>query len=172
VSRELSGAHQQRVTTVKFSPDGRLIASGGPEEHIYIWDLSRSEPLIKTLDVPGGSNELAFNQDGTVLAVGSDARRISQWLVAGWRKTFQLNTLVGVRSVFGFHPKRGDLAFDGENGLIRILPKRLADAPRRAVATLSGLDVHFDRVAVAPAPDTAISSPKNACSRGATTASN
>jgi WD40 repeat protein/energy-coupling factor transporter ATP-binding protein EcfA2 len=165
VSRELSGAHQQRVTTVKFSPDGRLIASGGPEEHIYIWDLSRSEPLIKTLDVPGGSNELAFNQDGTVLAVGSDARRISQWLVAGWRKTFQLNTLVGVRSVFGFHPKRGDLAFDGENGLIRILPKRLADAPRRAVATLSGLDVHFDRVAVAPAPDTAISSPKNACSR-------
>ena len=172
MSQELSGAHQQRVTTVKFSPDGRMIASGGPEDHIYIWDLTRSEPLIKTLDVPGGSNELAFNQDGTVLAVGSDARRISQWSVPGWKKIFQLNTLVGVRSVFGFHPKRGDLAFDGQNGLIRILPRGPADPPKRAVAMLSGLDVHFDRVAAAPPPTVAIRSPKNACSMGGATASN
>lgn len=172
VSREFSGAHQQRVTTVKFSPDGRMIASGGPEDHIYIWDLTRSEPLIKTLDVPGGSNELAFNQDGTVLAVGSDARRISQWSVPGWKKIFQLNTLVGVRSVFGFHPKHGDLAFDGQNGLIRILPRRAADPPRRAAAMLSGLDVHFDRLAAAPSPTVAIRSPKNVCSTGGVTASN
>jgi WD40 repeat protein len=110
--RELAGVHQQRVTTVRFSPDGRFIASGGPEDHIYVWDPSKQNPLIKTLDVTGGSNQLAFNGDGSVVAVGSDARYIAQWSVPSFGKIFQLNALVGVRSVFGFHPTRGDLAFE------------------------------------------------------------
>ena len=173
MSRDLSGAHQQRVTTVRFSPDGRLVASGGPEDHIFIWDLTTQNPLTKTLDVAGGSNELAFNQDGSVLAVGSDSRHISQWSVPSWEKIFQLNALVGVRSVFGFHPKRGDLAFDGENGLIRILPKRAGPAaPSRSSAVLDGLDVHFDRGAPTPEPDVAIRSPANACSAAGSSASN
>jgi WD40 repeat protein len=173
MARALEGVHQQRVTTVRFSPDGRLLASGGPEDHIYIWDLSKQDPLIKTLDVPGGSNELSFNHDGSVLAVGSDARYISQWAVPSWEKIFQLNALVGVRSVFGFHPTRGDLAFDGEKGLIRILPKPAADqAPPRMLAILDGLDVHFDRGARTPEPETAIRSPVNACLAAPTSASN
>jgi WD40 repeat protein len=173
MARELSGVHQQRVTTVRFSPDGRLVASGGPEDHIFIWDLSKQSPLIKTLDVAGGSNELAFNKDGSVLAVGSDSRHISEWSVPSWEKIFQLNALVGVRSVFGFHPQRGDLAFDGENGLIRILPKRAAaDAPPRTSAVLDGLDVHFDRGDRTRDPDIAIRSPTNACSAASSSASN
>lgn len=173
MSRDLSGAHQQRVTTVRFSPDGRLVASGGPEDHIFIWDLTTQNPLTKTLDVAGGSNELAFNQDGSVLAVGSDSRHISQWSVPSWEKIFQLNALVGVRSVFGFHPKRGDLAFDGENGLIRILPKRAGSAvPSRSSAVLDGLDFHFDRGVPTPEPDVAIRSPANACSAAGSSASN
>jgi WD40 repeat protein len=172
-ARNLGGVHQQRVTTVRFSPDGRLLASGGPEDHIYIWDLSKQEPLIKTLDVPGGSNELSFNPDGSVLAVGSDARYISQWAVPSWKKVFQLNALVGVRSVFGFHPTRGDLAFDGENGLIRILPSRTAGpALPRTSAVLDGLDVHFDRGARTPDPERTIRSPVNACSATPSSASN
>jgi WD40 repeat protein len=173
ISYDLGGVHQQRVTTVRFSPDGRLVASGGPEDHVFIWDLRKQNPLIKTLDVAGGSNELSFNQDGSVLAVGSDARYISQWSVPSWEKIFQLNALVGVRSVFGFHPTRGDLAFDGENGLIRILPKRAAaEALPRTSAVLDGLDVHFDRGARTPDPDIAIRSPVNACSAAGSSASN
>jgi len=173
MARELSGAHQQRVTTVKFSPNGRLVASGGPEDHIFIWDLTSQSPLVKTLDVPGGSNELAFNQDGSILAVGSDARSISQWSVPSWQKIFQLNALVGVRSVFGFHPTRGDLAFDGENGLIRILPKHPASAAApRTAAVLDGLDVHFDRLDPTPDLPIAIRSTANACSAAGSSASN
>jgi WD40 repeat protein len=173
VLRELGGVHQQRVTTVRFSPNGRFIASGGPEDHIYVWDLSKQKPLIKALDVPGGSNQLAFNSDGSVFAVGSDARYISQWSVTSWEKIFQLNALVGVRSVFGFHPTRGDLAFDGENGLIRILSKRAPtrDIPRSA-AVLDGLDVYFDRGPRTPDPDVAVRSRVDACSAGNSSASN
>ena len=161
MARDLSGAHEQRVTTVRFSPDGRFVASGGPENHIFIWDLNRQDALIKTLDVPGGSNELAFNRDGSILAVGSDARTISEWAVPSWTKIFQLNALVGVRSVFGFNPKLDDLAFDGENGLIRILPNhRALAAPAKIAAKLEGLDVHFDQL---PAMQEPSIKPADAC---------
>jgi WD40 repeat protein len=173
MSGELGGAHQQRVTTVKFSPDGRLVASGGPEDHVFIWDLTKPGPPIKSLDVAGGSNELAFNADGSVLAVGSDARFIAEWSVPSWKKIFQLNALDGVRSVFGFHPKRGDLAFDGENGLIRILPNSAdAYAPPKIAASLDGLDVHFDRLpAIADLP-VAIRSTGPTCSASSSSGSN
>ncbi len=171
--RDLSGAHQQRVTTVKFSPNGLLVASGGPEDHIFIWDLMKQGPPIRTLDVVGGSNELAFNQDGSVLAVGSDARYIAEWSTSSWKKIFQLNTLDGVRSVFGFHPKRGDLAFDGEDGLIRILPHRPDSlAPATIMATLDGLDVHFDRLPATPYPPLATPATAMTCPVPASSASN
>ncbi len=164
MARELAGAHQQRVTTVRFSPDGRLVASGGPENRAFIWDLARQSPLVKSLDVPGGANELAFSPDGRVLAVGSDARYIAEWRVGSWEKLFQLNVLDGVRSVFAFHPQRGDLAFDGENGLIRIFPNRGgSSAPAGIVARLEGLDVRFDEIPATPDPPVRIRSAANAC---------
>src|SRR5262249_4288948 len=122
VLKELVG-HGNALNSVKFAPTGNIVASGGGDNEILVWDITRPDPLIARLGVKGGVNRLAFNAAGTVLAVGSDARYISMWSVGDWEKIFQLNTLVGVRSVFGFHPVRGDLAFDGENGMVRILPQ-------------------------------------------------
>jgi WD40 repeat protein len=135
--------------TVKFAPDDKLIAAGGAQDTIQVWDTSRPKgsELVKTLPVIGGSNRLAFKQDGSLLAVGSDGRYISMWSVGSWDKVFQLDALVGVRSVYGFHPTRGDLAFDGEDGLVRVL-HRQAPVPGAAVSgILSGMDVFFDRLA-------------------------
>ena len=119
LSRRIAG-HVQSVLSVKFSPDGKLLASGGPDEFIIIWDLTRpkGEEKLRQLVVRGGTNELAFSRDGQRLSAGSDGRYVAMWSATTWEKNFQLNALVGVRSVFDFHPTRGDLAFDGENGTI------------------------------------------------------
>lgn len=143
VFKELRG-HSGAVNTAKFSPTGNIVASGGSENQILVWDITRADPLITTLGVKGGVNRLAFNASGTVLAVGSDARYISMWSVGNWEKIFQLNTLVGVRSVFGFHPVRGDLAFDGENGMVRVLPQTDSTSARPPSGELRGMDAHFD----------------------------
>jgi WD40 repeat protein len=132
--------------TVKFAPGKRLIATGGVQDSIDVWDLDRppGRELIHVLVVVGGSNRLAFNRKGSVLAVGSDARYISMWSVENWKKFFQLDSLVGVRSVYGFHPQRGDLAFDGEVGLIRVLRQQDTSASVPTALTV-GMDVFFDR---------------------------
>jgi hypothetical protein len=83
-----------------------------------------------------------------VLAAGSDERFISMWHTESWQKMFELDALVGVRGVFGFHPKRGDLAFDGEDGLLRVLPSALSKQKSAAKinATLVGTDIFFDKI--------------------------
>jgi hypothetical protein len=95
------------------------------------------------------SNRLAFDPTGTIMAVGSGARYLAMWRLPTWEKSRQLNSLVGVRSVYDFHPTRGDVAFDGESGLIRIWPlsaKNHSDA-RAAIGVLRGMDVFFDEIA-------------------------
>ncbi len=153
VFRELKGHKAgEYVWTVKFSANGAILASGGTEGHIIVWDITKppGAERIETLLLPGGANRLAFDHSGSVLAVGSGKQTVSMWSTQDWRKTFQLNAHVGIRSVFDFHPKRGDLAFDGAKGLIRIYLKRNVEQavePGEDVV-LEGMDVFFDRVGV------------------------
>jgi WD40 repeat protein len=110
-----------RLNTVQFSPDGKFVAAGGDDKTIFVWNTISPQP-IQVLPFSGGTNRLAFSSDSSMLAAGSDNRQVVVWSTETWKKIFQLNKLVGVRSVYGFHPTRNDLAFDGENGVVRIIP--------------------------------------------------
>ena len=127
-----------------------MVAAGGTEDKIQVWDITRpkGKELIEELPAVGGSNRLGFNKDGTILAFGSDARYISMWSTSNWDKIFQLNVGVGVRSIFDFDPAHGDLAFDGENGVIRVLPRRNPAHPTQPKAVRRGMDIFFDELPV------------------------
>jgi WD40 repeat protein len=72
------------LQSVRFSPDGSLIAVAEREGTIHLWDLaSLSEAL--TLHFEGSVSAIDFSADGTVLAVGgyshSDAGSLWLWNV-------------------------------------------------------------------------------------------
>ena len=52
----LSG-HKDSVSSVAFSADGLLLASGGFDGIVHVWDVS-SEKLKFSLDGPGGGIEV------------------------------------------------------------------------------------------------------------------
>jgi WD40 repeat protein/energy-coupling factor transporter ATP-binding protein EcfA2 len=135
-----------RLNTIQFSQDGKYVAAGGDDKSIYIWDVGSAEPA-QVLPFAGGTNRLAFSPDSSMLAAGSDSRQLVIWSTQNWEKVFQLNKMVGVRSVYGFHPTRGDLAFDGENGVIRIIPgasfQRSRDSNHRMHVT-DRTEIEFD----------------------------
>ncbi|WP_158801082.1 hypothetical protein [Acidisoma sp. L85] len=143
LSAQLRKAGGPPVETVSFSSAG-LVAVGGSEDSVYVWNVHGQARLVARLPIQTGTYRLAFNSSGSKLAAGSVARSISEWSTLTWRKTLQLNVLVGLRSVFGYRRKTDDLAFDGENGLIRIMPGLAKEAIDDSEGDLNGIAVSFD----------------------------
>jgi WD40 repeat protein/serine/threonine protein kinase len=71
--------HMEPVNTAAFSPDGRLLASGGDDDMILIWDTDTRQPVRPPLighrdDV----RDLIFASDTYLISAGDDGR-ILKW---------------------------------------------------------------------------------------------
>ena len=74
------------VRTVAFSSDGKLLASGGDDNKIILWDPNKGERLTKLKGHRYPVKKLQFSQDGATL-VSSDGSETLTWDVAmGGRK--------------------------------------------------------------------------------------
>jgi WD40 repeat protein len=79
--RTLTG-HAGPVRGVAFSPDGKLVVSGGVDRTVRIFDVATGKPI----DVLSGHQDtvfaVAFSPDGKILASASADRTVRLWDVA------------------------------------------------------------------------------------------
>jgi WD40 repeat protein len=70
---KLTGKKAGRIQTIAFSPDGRLLASGGYNRAIQVWDVRQGKAIREIQGNPrlGG---LLFSPNGKTLASGSPLR--------------------------------------------------------------------------------------------------
>ena len=81
---QLPKVHEDAVHAVDFSPDGRLLASGGQDKNIILWNCEEGEMPQKLLSLSGHDNwifDLDFSPDGKLLASGGNDRTVRLWAV-------------------------------------------------------------------------------------------
>jgi eukaryotic-like serine/threonine-protein kinase len=88
--RTLQG-HGNWLHCVTFSPDGRLVASGGEGHEILIWNSADGQ-LIRSLPESGLCvSSLAFSPDGRYLVSAADDPGVKLWDVLTWKPVRTMN---------------------------------------------------------------------------------
>ncbi|MBD1884693.1 protein kinase domain-containing protein [Microcoleus vaginatus] len=80
------------VNTVAVSPDGSILASGGGDKNVILWDLKTGRRMRTIPAHKAAVKAIAFSRDGQILASGSDDKTIRLWNV---RTGSRLRTLSG-----------------------------------------------------------------------------
>jgi WD40 repeat protein len=84
----LSTGHEEAVRSLAFSPDSRVLASGGWDKAVILWDVAMRLPIkVFADDHQDSVLSVAFNpSDSNILASGSVDKTIRLWDVAGRRQ--------------------------------------------------------------------------------------
>jgi WD40 repeat protein len=115
----LTAGHTGMVPTMAFSPDSRLLVSGGHDRTLRIWDVQGST-LRATLREDGPVEGLAFTPDGRLVAAVSTVNHLAVWdaLQGQRRQTVRLPVhLLAVAA----SPDGRWLTVAGDKGFIRLL---------------------------------------------------
>jgi WD40 repeat protein len=72
-------AHATGVNTLAYSPDGKKIATGGPDGYVKVWNAETTKPIFSFLAHKGAVHSVAFSPDGNQIASGGADKTAKLW---------------------------------------------------------------------------------------------
>jgi WD40 repeat protein len=90
-----------RLTRLCYSPDGKILATGGSDRLVKFWDTQTGELLATLSGHRGAVNVLCFSPDGHSLLTAGDDHVLKVWNVSCGEELFDLHQKekIGIREV-------------------------------------------------------------------------
>ncbi len=100
--RMLKG-HTDGIYCMAFSPDGKILASGSPDQSVILWDVASGKAIKKIDGIGSTPISIAFSPDGKHVAWGTHDHTIGTWNLAE-EKIDGAHTQMCPVSALGFLP--------------------------------------------------------------------
>lgn len=111
--------HPDHVYTVAFAPDGKLMATGGGDHVIRLWDTATGQLRRRLTGHEKGMHAVAFAPDDKTLVSGGNDKTVQLWDVATGEERQVLNGFEGETRSLAISPD-GKLIASGHEQTIRI----------------------------------------------------
>lgn len=113
------GGHQAPVHGVDFSPDGRLLATGGFDSAARLWEVATGHVVATLMPQGGAVTTVAFSPDRVTLATGTAEGKITLWNVNTGQRVRDLPPHQGSVTCVRFSPDGRIIASgSAEQGLV------------------------------------------------------
>ncbi len=112
--------HARPVTSLAFSPDGKLLASGSLDCTIRLWETGSWRISGALQNGNTAVNSLCFSDDGKVLAAGGSDGTICLWELRTKNELLRLKSHTRPARAIAFWPGRNILVSGGDDGNVRV----------------------------------------------------
>ncbi len=119
--------HMGKVQNIRFSPNGQMLASGGHDGQVILWDVATNKMLRALQGHAGTIFEVSFNKDGSLVASAGEDGTARVWdvrtgkpLATFYNRPFlhpDGSRFISVSFVV-FSPDSRFVYFSGDNGYI------------------------------------------------------
>ena len=107
------------TSALSFSPDGTLLASGGSDDRVMIWDVKNRVKMTVLVGHTGPIMGVAFTPDGRTLATAGVDAQVKLWHVASGNELTTFNRHAGAISV-RFSPDGRSLAVGHSDQTVKL----------------------------------------------------
>ena len=119
--RTLNPVHSKKsVNTLAVSPDSSILASGGSDNNLILWDLKTGRRMRTIPAHKAAVNSIAFSNDGQTIASGSDDKTVRLWNVRTGSRLLTLIGHAGAVNAIALSRDGQTLASGGEDKTVRL----------------------------------------------------